>query len=152
MTIYDELICRSYFDDIESIREVIMTKKVSTKKFQNIKKIFKRKKKNSKEKKEIQKKKKFRGAKKFSSEKNILREKNLRETKILTEKKSILKTKFFLKPIETSKKLKLWKNYIKTLTKIILSGKLYLLDVARVYRILCFIHTVLYALTITMVK
>ena len=129
-----------------------MTKKVSTKKFQNIKKIFREKKKNSKEKKEIQKKKKFRGAKKFSREKKILREKNLRETKILTEKKSILKTKFFLKPIETSKKLKLWKNDIKTLTKIILSGKLYLLDVARVYRILCFIHTVLYALTITMVK
>ena len=152
MTIYDELICRSYFDDIESIREVIMTKKVSTKKFQNIKKIFREKKKKFERKKRNSKEKKISRGKKIFERKKILREKNLRETKILTEKKSILKTKFFLKPIETSKKLKLWKNDIKTLTKIILSGKLYLLDVARVYRILCFIHTVLYALTITMVK
>ena len=59
----------------------------------------------------------------------------------------------FQKNIHSKKKFKLPKNWnfekIKTLTKINSSGKTCLLDVAGVYRILCFIHTVLYTLATT---
>lgn len=88
--------------------------------------------------------------KKFERKKNIERKKKSFLKKIHSKKKSILEE------IETSKKLKLQKTWnfekIGTLTKIILSGKPYLLDVAWVYRILYFIHTVLYTLAITTVK
>ena len=58
----------------------------------------------------------------------------------------------FQKNIHSMKKSKLQKNWnfekIKTLTKINSSGKT-CLDIAGVYGILCFIHTVLYTLATT---
>ena len=91
---------------------------------------------------------------------NFWREKEIREKrKYWEKKKSIPKKKIFILNKNWNlkvKKLKLQRNWnfekIETLTKFILSGKPYLLDIAGVYRILCFIHAVLYTLTKMMVK
>ena len=108
-----------------------------------------RKKKIREENKTREKKQIFGEKKKFERKENIERKKNLFQKK---KKIFILNKNWNLKV----KKLKLQRNWnfekIETLTKFILSGKPYLLDIAGVYRILCFIHAVLYTLTKMMVK
>ena len=90
----------------------------------------------------------------FGEKKKFERKENIERKKYIFQKKKIfiLNKNWNLKV----KKLKLQRNWnfekIETLTKFILSGKPYLLDIAGVYRILCFIHAVLYTLTKMMVK